>query len=42
MVIYSGGLVRRVLENYEEPLMLGNLFVMESLKDIAKGKLIET
>ena len=42
MVVYSGGLVRRVLENYEEPLMLGNLFVMESLKDISRGKWLET
>ena len=39
--VYSGGLVRKVLENYAEPLMLGNLFVMESLKDIARRKMVE-
>ena len=41
MVVYSGGLVRKVLENYAEPLILGNLFVMESLKDIAGRKMVE-
>ena len=30
-----GGLVRKVLEMYAEPLMFGNLFAMESLKDIS-------
>ena len=30
------GLVRKVLEMYAEPLMLGSLFAMESLKDISK------
>ena len=27
---------------YAEPLMLGNLFAMESLKDIAKRKMMES
>ena len=32
---------RKVLENDAEPLILGNLFVMESLKDIAGRKMVE-
>ena len=31
----------KVLEIYAEPLILGNLFVMESLKDIAGRKMME-
>ena len=34
-------MARKVLENYAEPLILGNLFVMESLKDIAGRKMVE-
>ena len=37
-----GGLVRNVLEMYAEPLMLGNLFAMESLKDISQWKMMES
>ena len=33
---FYGGLVCKALEMYAEPLMLGNLFAMESLKDISK------
>ena len=39
--VYSSGLDRKVLENDAEPLILGNLFVMESLKDIAGRKMVE-
>ena len=39
--VYSSGLARKVLENDAEPLILGNLFVMESLKDIAGRKMVE-
>ena len=34
-------MARKVLEIYAEPLILGNLFVMESLNDIAGRKLVE-
>ena len=39
--VYSSGLARKVLENYAGPSILGNLFVMESLKDIAGRKMVE-
>ena len=34
-------MARKVLENYAGPSILGNLFVMESLKDIAGRKMVE-
>ena len=39
--VYSSGLDHKALENDAEPLILGNLFVMESLKDIAGRKMVE-
>ena len=35
-------MVCKALEIYAEPLMLGNLFAMESLKDISKWKMMES
>ena len=39
--VYSRGLDRKALENDAEPLILGDLFDMESLKDIAGRKMVE-
>ena len=36
--VYSRGLTLKALENDAESLILGDLFDMESLKDIAGGK----
>ena len=40
--IYSRELDRKALENDAESLKLGDLFDMESLKDISRGKWLET
>ena len=40
--IYSRELDRKALENDAESLKLGDLFEMESLKDISRGKWLET
>ena len=39
--VYSRGLDRKALENDAESLILGDLFDMESLKDIAGRKMVE-